>query len=140
VAEQKGFLTALAEPLGEAAARHHASSPRDKSFTRAGGGAFLLTGCAYTAAWSPVFLGDSFEALVAAFLRALALRRWRVGAACTATLKRCSIARCDWMQGRSSRWCPGAPAPTRRRRGGRVPDPSAEPHATKRRSMEGALV
>jgi hypothetical protein len=33
--EQKGFLTALAEPLAKAAAQHRASSPRDKSFTRA---------------------------------------------------------------------------------------------------------
>jgi hypothetical protein len=60
----------LAEPLAEAAARHHPSSPRDKSFTRAGGGAFLLVSCTYTAVWSPVFLGDSFDALIAAFLRA----------------------------------------------------------------------
>lgn len=69
MAEQKGFLTAIAEPLAEAAAQHRASSPRDKSFTRAGGGAFLLTCCAYAAVWSPVFLGDRFDTLIAAFLR-----------------------------------------------------------------------
>ena len=69
MAEQKGFLTAIAEPLAEAAAQHRASSPRDKSFTRAGGGAFLLTCCAYAAVWSPVFLGDHFDTLIAAFLR-----------------------------------------------------------------------
>lgn len=84
--EPKGFLTAFAEPLAEAAARHQAASPRDKSFTRAGGGAFLLTCCAYTAVWSPVFLGGSFDALVAAFLRApthppVALMVWTAAAA-----------------------------------------------------------
>jgi hypothetical protein len=70
VAEQRGFLTAMAEPVAEAMARHQASSPRDKNFTRAGGGVFLLVCCAYTAVWSPVFLGGSFDALTAAFLRA----------------------------------------------------------------------
>lgn len=67
MAEQRGLFTAL-EPLAEAVAQHRAASPRDQNFTRASWGAFLLTGCAYTARYSPIFLGDRFEAVMSAVL------------------------------------------------------------------------
>jgi hypothetical protein len=64
----KGPLSVIAVPLADAMAQHRASTPLQKNLTRAGGGAFLLTGCAYAASWSPVFLGGRFDALMDAFV------------------------------------------------------------------------
>jgi hypothetical protein len=86
VSDQRGFFTALAEPIAQGIAQHRASPPHEKNLTRAGWGAGFLTGCAYTASWSHVFLGDSLGGLISTFLRTplsppIALMIWAGAAA-----------------------------------------------------------
>lgn len=82
--QDKGFITAIVEPVAQAAAQHQASLPHEKNRTRAGVGAALLMGCIYTAAWAEVFLGDTFGGLISAFFRTplhppVALVIWTAG-------------------------------------------------------------
>jgi hypothetical protein len=84
VPEQKGLISAIAEPIAQGIAQHQASAPHEKNRTRAGLGAALIVACIYIAVWADVFLGDSFGGLIVAFFQAplhppVALLIWTAG-------------------------------------------------------------
>jgi hypothetical protein len=64
------LISAVVEPVVQAAAQHQMSPPHEKNRTRAGLGAALIVLCIYAAAWSEVVLGDTFGDLLSAFLHA----------------------------------------------------------------------